>query len=109
MSLITFTNCLIIKHVCHAVVYYITKESDFNVYHVLFKCVFLYFGAQEQAVDREHERDVFQHEIQKLEDQLKNSQKPQTGSEQRNREVTRESQTARETLIISECNTVVIR
>ncbi|XP_055081545.1 A-kinase anchor protein 9 isoform X2 [Periophthalmus magnuspinnatus] len=41
----------------------------------------------EQAVDREHERDFFQTEIQKLEDQLKSSQKPQSGSEQRNLEV----------------------
>ncbi|KAK7898929.1 hypothetical protein WMY93_019782 [Mugilogobius chulae] len=41
----------------------------------------------EQAVDREHERDFFQTEIQKLEDQLKTSQKPQSGSEQRNLEV----------------------
>ncbi|GLD63765.1 A-kinase anchor protein 9-like protein, partial [Lates japonicus] len=41
----------------------------------------------EQAVDREHERDFFQQEIQKLEQQLKNPQKPQPGSEQRNQEV----------------------
>lgn len=42
---------------------------------------------QEQAVDREHERDFFQQEIQKLEQQLKNPQKLQAGSEQRNQEV----------------------
>lgn len=42
-------------------------------------------------MDREHERDFFQQEIQKLEQQLKNPQKHQTGSEQRNQEVMRES------------------
>ncbi|KAK1880793.1 A-kinase anchor protein 9 [Dissostichus eleginoides] len=41
----------------------------------------------EQAVDREHERDFFQQEIQKLEQHLKNPQKLQAGSEQRNKEV----------------------
>ncbi|KAM6958852.1 A-kinase anchor protein 9 [Aplochiton taeniatus] len=41
----------------------------------------------EQAVDREHERDVFQQEILKLEDQLKNPQKQQTGSEHRSSKV----------------------
>lgn len=41
-------------------------------------------------MDREHERDFFQQEIQKLEQQLKNPQKLQTGSEQRNQEVTGE-------------------
>lgn len=40
-------------------------------------------------MDREHERDFFQQEIQKLEQQLKSPQKLQGGSEQRNREVTR--------------------
>ena len=44
--------------------------------------------SQEQAVDREHERDVFQQEILKLEQQLKNPQKLLAGSEQRTREVT---------------------
>lgn len=38
-------------------------------------------------MDREHERDVFQQEIQKLEEQLRNPQKLQAGSEQRNKEV----------------------
>lgn len=42
---------------------------------------------QEQAADREHERDVFQQEIQNLEQQLKNPQKTQTGNERRDREV----------------------
>lgn len=42
---------------------------------------------KEQAVDREHERDFFQQEIQKLEQQLKNQQKQQAGSEHRNQEV----------------------
>ena len=42
-------------------------------------------------MDREHERDFFQQEIQKLEEQMKNPHKLQTGSEQRNREVTGES------------------
>lgn len=65
-----------------------------NFHFYLLDCVFtlcLYFGVQEQAVDREHERDFFQQEIQKLEQQLKNPQKLQTGSEQRNQEVTGES------------------
>lgn len=39
-------------------------------------------------MDREHERDVFQQEIQKLEQQLKSPQKLQLGSDQRNQEVT---------------------
>lgn len=42
-------------------------------------------------MDREHERDFFQQEIQKLEEQLKNPLKLQSGSEQRNQEVTGES------------------
>lgn len=42
-------------------------------------------------MDREHERDFFQQEIHKLEEQLKNPQKLQAGSEQRNREVTGQS------------------
>uniref|UniRef100_A0AAV2K9K5 Pericentrin/AKAP-450 centrosomal targeting domain-containing protein n=1 Tax=Knipowitschia caucasica TaxID=637954 RepID=A0AAV2K9K5_KNICA len=50
----------------------------------------------EQAVDREHERDFFQTEIQKLEDQLKSSQRPQSGSEQRNLEVERLSSQLKE-------------
>ncbi|XP_035391455.1 A-kinase anchor protein 9 isoform X3 [Electrophorus electricus] len=41
----------------------------------------------EQAMDREHERDVFQQEIQKLEQQLKNLPKPQSSKEQRHREL----------------------
>ncbi|KTG33014.1 hypothetical protein cypCar_00043966, partial [Cyprinus carpio] len=41
----------------------------------------------EQAVDREHERDVFQQEIHNLEQQLKNPAKTQTGSDRRDREV----------------------
>ncbi|KAK1788985.1 hypothetical protein P4O66_015880 [Electrophorus voltai] len=41
----------------------------------------------EQAMDREHERDVFQQEIQKLEQQLKNFPKPQSSKEQRHREL----------------------
>lgn len=53
--------------------------------------IVFYLGLQEQAVDREHERDFFQQEIQKLEQQLKNPQKLQTGSEQRNQEVTGEN------------------
>lgn len=48
----------------------------------------LHVGVQEQAVDREHERDFFQQEIQKLEQQLKNPQKLQAGAELRNKEVT---------------------
>ncbi len=51
-----------------------------------------YLAIQEQAVDREHERDFFQQEIQKLEEQLRNPQKPQNASEQRNHEVTEEAQ-----------------
>lgn len=43
-------------------------------------------------MDREHERDFFQQEIHKLEQQLKNPQKLQSGSEQRNQEVTGESE-----------------
>ena len=42
-------------------------------------------------MDREHERDFFQQEIQKLEQQLKNPQKLQIGSEQRNQEVKAEN------------------
>lgn len=42
---------------------------------------------QEQAIDREHERDVFQQEIQKLEQQLKIPQRFQPISEHQNREV----------------------
>ncbi|KTF80498.1 hypothetical protein cypCar_00043597, partial [Cyprinus carpio] len=42
---------------------------------------------QEQAADREHERDVFQQEIHNLEQQLKNPTKTQTGSDRRDREV----------------------
>lgn len=38
-------------------------------------------------MDREHERDFFQQEIQKLEQQLKAQQKQQPGSEHRNQEV----------------------
>ena len=38
-------------------------------------------------MDREHERDFFQQEIQKLEQQLKSPQKHQISSEKRNREV----------------------
>lgn len=45
-------------------------------------------------MDREHERDVFQQEIQKLEQQLRSPQKLQTGSEQRNREVPTEGSAA---------------
>ncbi|XP_042601949.1 A-kinase anchor protein 9-like [Cyprinus carpio] len=41
----------------------------------------------EQAADREHERDVFQQEIHNLEQQLKNPSKTQTGSDRRDREV----------------------
>lgn len=51
----------------------------------LFICFLL--DVKEQAVDREHERDFFQQEIQKLEQQLKNQQKQQAGSEHRNQEV----------------------
>ncbi|KAJ3609746.1 hypothetical protein NHX12_024257 [Muraenolepis orangiensis] len=43
----------------------------------------------EQAVDREHERDVFQQEIQTLEEQLKNPQKLQGASDPRSKEVER--------------------
>lgn len=43
--------------------------------------------SQEQAIDREHERDVFQQEIQKLEQQLKIPQRFQPISEHQNREV----------------------
>lgn len=50
-------------------------------------CDGLRFTHQEQAADREHERDVFQQEIQNLEQQLKNPQKTQTGSERSEREV----------------------
>lgn len=42
---------------------------------------------QEQAADREHERDVFQQEIHNLEQQLKNPPKSGTGSDRRDREV----------------------
>ncbi|KAJ8273386.1 hypothetical protein GJAV_G00101030 [Gymnothorax javanicus] len=41
----------------------------------------------EQAIDREHERDVFQQEILKLEAQLKNPQKQQASSDPYNKEV----------------------
>lgn len=60
---------------------------------------FCHLVFQEQAVDREHERDFFQQEIQKLEKQLKNPQKVQTGSEQRNQEVTGEDAVIIEMLI----------
>ena len=66
-------------------------------------------------MDREHERDFFQQEIQKLEQQLKNPQKLQPGSEQRNREVTGESSVlcqrtrhSRRDALPSEHNTVVV-
>ena len=39
-------------------------------------------------MDREHERDVFQQEIQKLEEQLRNPQKLQGASDPRGKEVT---------------------
>lgn len=42
---------------------------------------------QEQAVDREHERDVFQQEIQKLEQQLKMPQRHQPVNEHQSNEV----------------------
>lgn len=42
---------------------------------------------QEQAIDREHERDVFQQEIQKLEQQLKVVPRFQPISEHQTREV----------------------
>lgn len=42
---------------------------------------------QEQAADREHERDVFQQEIHNLEQQLKNPPKTGSGSDRRDREV----------------------
>ncbi|XP_049995675.1 A-kinase anchor protein 9 isoform X3 [Alexandromys fortis] len=41
----------------------------------------------EQTVDREHERDIFQMEIQKLEQQIKVVPRPQPGSEQQAREI----------------------
>lgn len=40
-------------------------------------------GLQEQAIEREHERDDFQQEIQKLEEQLKLSAKSQMSGEPR--------------------------
>jgi hypothetical protein len=43
--------------------------------------------SQEQAIDREHERDVFQQEIQKLEHQLKAVPRIQPVSEHQAREV----------------------
>lgn len=42
---------------------------------------------QEQAIDREHERDVFQQEIQKLEQQLKVVPRFQPINEHQTREV----------------------
>lgn len=42
---------------------------------------------QEQAIDREHERDVFQQEIQKLEQQLKMPQRHQPVNEHQSNEV----------------------
>ena len=42
---------------------------------------------QEQAIDREHERDVFQQEIQKLEQQLKVVPRFQPVNEHQTREV----------------------
>ncbi|XP_076862757.1 A-kinase anchor protein 9 isoform X3 [Brachyhypopomus gauderio] len=63
----------------------------------------------EQAMDREHERDVFQQEIQKLEQQLKSLAKPQSSKEQHHREVeqlraalTEKSERCSEVLLCSE-------
>lgn len=49
--------------------------------------IVIIFTFQEQAIDREHERDVFQQEIQKLEHQLKAVPRLQPVSEHQTREV----------------------
>lgn len=53
----------------------------------MFHLLLLLFKLQEQAIDREHERDVFQQEIQKLEQQLKVVPRFQPISEHQTREV----------------------
>lgn len=50
---------------------------------------YLRLDLQEQAIEREHERDDFQQEIQKLEEQLKLSTKPQTSGEPRDYRVSK--------------------
>lgn len=55
---------------------------------MLFHLLLLFlFKLQEQAIDREHERDVFQQEIQKLEQQLKVIPRFQPINEHQTREV----------------------
>lgn len=54
---------------------------------MLFHLLLLLFKLQEQAIDREHERDVFQQEIQKLEQQLKVIPRFQPINEHQTREV----------------------
>lgn len=54
------------------------------LFHLL---LLLLFKLQEQAIDREHERDVFQQEIQKLEQQLKVIPRFQPINEHQTREV----------------------
>ncbi|XP_016303745.1 A-kinase anchor protein 9-like [Sinocyclocheilus anshuiensis] len=67
---------------------FVSRSSEFaHAKRVTWSECFCPSVHQEQAADREHERDVFQQEIHNLEQQLKNPAKTQTGSDRRDREV----------------------